>query len=151
MRGFRRKLGRGRRAYTSYIKNEMNPVWEGERLQLKLYPGGERPLRLQIQVWDKDMQTPDDMIAAGEVVLDDVDAKVAGVQGTRTLRLKGVDDDDEEVEEFGFSYTLLAEEEPKQATKRSSLTGPPKGGVPKAPPATPKKAAPAAPAKGKKK
>ena len=58
---------------------------------------------------------------------------------------------DEEVEEFGFSYTLLAEEEPKQATKRSSLTGPPKGGVPKAPPATPKKAAPAAPAKGKKK
>ena len=28
-------------------------------------------------VWDKDMQTPDDMIAAGEVVLDDVDAKVA--------------------------------------------------------------------------
>ena len=76
---------------------------------------------------------------------------LAGVQGNRTLRLKGVDDDDEEVEEFGFSYTLLAEEEPKQATKRSSLTGPPKGGVPKAPPATPKKAAPAAPAKGKKK
>ena len=96
------------------------------------------------------MQAPDDMIAAGEVVLDDVDAKVAGVQGNRTLRLKGVDDDDEEVEEFGFSYTLLAEEEPKQATKRSSLTGPPKGGVLKAP-ATPKKAAPAAPAKGKKK
>ena len=92
------------------------------------------------------------MIAAGEVVLDDVDAKVAGVQGNRTLRLKGVDDDDEEVEEFGFSYTLLAEEEPKQATKRSSLTGPPKGGVPKAPATTPKKAAPAAPAaKGKRK
>ena len=55
-------------------------------------------------------------------------------------------------EEFGFSYTLLAEEEPKQATKRSSLTGPPKGGVPKAPATTPKKAAPAAPAaKGKRK
>ena len=46
----------------------------------------------------------------------------------------------------------IAEEEPKQATKRASLTGPPKGGVPKAPATTPKKAAPAAPAaKGKKK
>ena len=44
------------------------------------------------------------------------------------------------------------QQEPKQATKRSSLTGPPKGGVPKAPATTPKKAAPAAPAaKGKKK
>ena len=43
------------------------------------------------------------------------------------------------------------QQEPKQATKRSSLTGPPKGGVPSKAPATPKKTAPAAPAKGKKK
>ena len=41
---------------TSY--KDLNPVWAGERLQLKLAPGGERPPKLRIEVWS--WQGPED-------------------------------------------------------------------------------------------
>merc|ERR1719502_663974 len=50
-------------AFTSYLQNMENPVWDGERLQMRLTPGGDRPPKLRVEMWDKDMFTPDEMIA----------------------------------------------------------------------------------------
>ena len=109
--------------YTSYKYKELNPVWEDERLQLKLAPGGKRPPRVRIEVWDKDMHSPDDLIASGEVVLDNC---TDGGTGTLTLRLTGEEPDDEgveqgDVEAFTFSYVFQAEAEEAQAPKASKM------------------------------
>ena len=63
-------------AYTSYKPNSINPTWSGERLQVGLQPGGTRPVRLLIEIWDKDIQTADDIIARAEIVLDDPKVRV---------------------------------------------------------------------------
>ena len=96
-------------AYTTYKVSDVNPVWEDERLQLRIAPEDPRPLTLRVEMWDKDMNSPDDIMAAADVKLDPATMVVGGT-ATHTLRLKGVDDSDD-VEEFTFSYTLLAEEE----------------------------------------
>ena len=70
-------------AYTSYKPNSINPTWSGERLQVALQPGGTRPVRLLIEIWDKDIQTADDIIARAEIVLDD--PKVLTLTLTLTL------------------------------------------------------------------
>ena len=64
------KPGKNQIGYTSYIQNELDPNWAGERLQLDLTPGGDRPIRLRVEVWDKDVQTPDDVVATCDVALD---------------------------------------------------------------------------------
>ena len=56
------KPGKNQIGYTSYIQNELDPNWAGERLQLDLTPGGDRPIRLRVEVWDKDVKTADDLI-----------------------------------------------------------------------------------------
>ena len=132
---------------------QVQRVEGSDALQLLLTPGGDRPIRLCAEVWDKDMQTPDDIIASATLTLDEV---LTGKGATHTLRLKGAeaDDDagetDDDVQAFTFTYKLLHEPEEKQATKRPSLTGPSSA---KAPRPVSAKAAPspakAAPAKGK--
>ena len=102
-------------AYTSYKQNSMNPTWTGERLQLGLMPGGSRPVRLLVEVWDKDMQTADDIIARAELVLDDP------TSGTITLPLFAVDEGSEDVQAFTFSYEFQVEAEKVQATKKATL------------------------------
>ena len=105
-------------AYTSYKYKELNPIWEGERLQIKLAPGGTKPPKLRIEVWDKDQKTPDDMMAASEIVLDNC---VDGGMGTLTLPLVAADPDDNDVEGFTFSYEFQADPEEVQATKKSVM------------------------------
>ena len=109
--------------YTSYKYKELHPTWEDERLQLKLAPGGKRPPRVRVEVWDKDMHSPDDLIASAEVVLDNC---ADGGVGTLTLRLAGEEPDDEgveqgDVEAFTFSYIFQAEPEEAQAPKASRM------------------------------
>ena len=109
--------------YTSYKYKEFSPTWEDERLQLKLAPGGKRPPRVRIEVWDKDMHSPDDLIASGEVVLHNC---TDGGTGTLTLCLAGEEPDDEgveqgDVEAFTFSYIFQAEAEEAQAPKASKM------------------------------
>ena len=72
-------------------------------------------MRLLIEIWDKDMQTADDIIARAEVVLDDPKG------GTLTLPLFGVEEGAEDVEAFTFSYEFQAEAERVQATKKATL------------------------------
>ena len=72
-------------AFTSYLQNMENPVWDGERLQMRLTPGGDRPPKLRVEMWDKDMFTPDEMIASGTVELPEAQA-----EGTISMRLAGV-------------------------------------------------------------
>ena len=91
-------------AYTSYKQNSLNPVWSGERLQVGLMPGGTRPVRLLIEIWDKDIQTADDIIARAELVLDDPKS------GTVTMPLFAVEEGAEDVEAFTFSYEFQVED-----------------------------------------
>ena len=56
-------------AFTSYMQNQDCPEWDGERLQLLLTPGGDRPLKLCVELWDKDMYTPDQQLAGTVVTL----------------------------------------------------------------------------------
>lgn len=74
--------------YTSYINDASDPVWEGERLQLKLTAGGERPIRLRVEIWDKDLRSADRLLARGEVVFAD-----GPRAGEHTLRLTSDDPD----------------------------------------------------------
>jgi len=104
-------------AYTSFLKNESNPVWEGERLQLALAPGGVRPLKLSVEIWDKDQHTADDMIAHGELELNPHPAS-----GTVTLPLPAVEPGQPAVNAFTFSYEFKEVPEEAQRTKRSSLS-----------------------------
>jgi len=103
-------------AYTSYKPNSINPSWTNERLQLGLQPGGNRPVRLLIEIWDKDIQTADDIIARAELVLDNPKG------GTITMPLFAVDEGAEDVEAFTFTYEFQAEAERVQATKKATLT-----------------------------
>jgi len=103
-------------AYTSYKPNSLNPSWTGERLQVGLQPGGTRPVRLLIEIWDKDIQTADDIIARAEIVLDNPKG------ATITLPLFAVEEGAEDVEAFTFTYEFQAEAERVQATKKASLT-----------------------------
>ena len=103
-------------AYTGYKKNEANPVWEGERLQLELPPEDAKPPMLRIEVWDKDVQSPDDIIASVDLPL------TQGESGTYNVTLKGVGDMDD-IPEFKFSYTMLVEKEAPQEVRRATLTG----------------------------
>ena len=82
------KPGKNQIGYTSYIQNELDPNWAGERLQLDLTPGGDRPIRLRVEVWDKDVKTADDLIASAELTLSEIES---GVSGKRTIRLEGDD------------------------------------------------------------
>ena len=41
--------------YTTYMVSEPNPVWEGQRLQLKIAADDPRPLTMRVEVWDADM------------------------------------------------------------------------------------------------
>lgn len=101
--------------YTSYKYKTLNPVWEGERLQLKLTPGGIRPPLLRIEIWDKDQQTPDDILAYGEVQLENA------TSGSHSISLKSADPNDPDVEAFVFSYELKIEAEEVQAVKWNPL------------------------------
>ena len=103
-------------AYTSYKPNSLHPSWTGERLQVGLHPGGMRPVRLLIEIWDKDIQTADDIIARAEIVLDNPKGD------TLTLPLFAVEEGAEDVEAFTFTYEFQAEAERVQATKKASLT-----------------------------
>ena len=103
-------------AYTSYKYKELNPSWDGERPQLMLTPGGARPPRVRIEIWDKDQQTPDDMLAAAEVTLENI------TTGTVTIPLKAADPGDDDVEAFTFAYEFQApgrvsEERPDRPTR----------------------------------
>ena len=106
-------------AYTTYKVSDVNPVWDDERLQLKIAPEDPRPLTLRVEMWDKDMNSPDDIMAAADVQLDPATMVVGGT-ATHTLRLKGVDDSDD-VEEFTFAYTLLAEEEEAAVVDKAKM------------------------------
>ena len=106
-------------AYTTYKVSDVNPVWDDERLQLKIAPEDPRPLTLRVEMWDKDMNSPDDIMAAADVQLDPATMVVGGT-ATHTLRLKGVDDSDD-VEEFTFAYTLLAEEEEAPVVDKAKM------------------------------
>ena len=44
--------------YTSYMVSEVNPVWEGQRLQLKIAADDPRPLTMRVEVRDEGMHTP---------------------------------------------------------------------------------------------
>ena len=68
------KPGKNQIGYTSYIQNEVDPNWAGERLQLDLTPGGDRPIRLRVEVWDKDVKTADDLIASAELTLSEIES-----------------------------------------------------------------------------
>ena len=57
---------------TTFKRKELNPVWTGERLQLKLALGGEMPPQLRVTVWDKDFNKADDPIARATVTLGEV-------------------------------------------------------------------------------
>ena len=71
---------------------------------------------LRIEVWDKDVQSPDDIIASVDLPL------TMGESGTYSVTLKGVGDMDD-IPEFKFSYTMLVEKEAPQEVKRATLTG----------------------------
>ena len=43
--------------YTSYMVSETNPVWEGQRLQLKIAADDPRPLTMRVEVWHADTHT----------------------------------------------------------------------------------------------
>ena len=75
-----------------------------------------RPVRLLIEIWDKDIQTADDIIARAEIVLDNPKG------ATITLPLFAVEEGAEDVEAFTFTYEFQAEAERVQATKKASLT-----------------------------
>ena len=114
------KPGKNQIGYTSYIQNEVDPNWAGERLQLDLTPGGDRPIRLRVEVWDKDVKTADDLIASAELTLSEIES---GVTGKRTIRLEG---DDGPIPHFNFGWSVLAEKEERQKTKIgafSTVTG----------------------------
>ena len=114
------KPGKNQIGYTSYIQNELDPNWAGERLQLDLTPGGDRPIRLRVEVWDKDVKTADDLIASAELTLSEIES---GVSGKRTIRLEG---DDGPIPHFNFGWSVLAEKEERQKTKIgafSTVTG----------------------------
>ena len=122
--------------YTGFKRKCLDPVFTGERVQLKLALGGTRPPLLVCEVWDKDQTKPDDLIAVAEVTLDDVD------EGVVTLVPKGVDGQDD-VEELTFSFLLSAtaeEEKLTDAQMREKRTAP----KPKPPPAADSAAAAAA-------
>ena len=105
-------------AFTSYMQNMDCPEWDGERLQLLLTPGGDRPIRLCAEVWDKDMYTPDEQLAGTVVTLPE------GMRsGVIKVRLPGVVAG-ADVEELRFSFELLAEAEPEQKTRKNSLLKP---------------------------
>ena len=63
------KTAKKQMAFTSYKQNADCPEWEGERLQIMLTPGGDRPLKLQAEIWEKDMHTPDQQMAGTVVTL----------------------------------------------------------------------------------
>ena len=90
-------------AFTSYLQNMENPVWDGERLQMRLTPGGDRPPKLRVEMWDKDMFTPDEMIASGTVELPEAQA-----EGAISMRLAGVNGPDGDVPVLQFSFVLSA-------------------------------------------
>ena len=104
-------------AYTSYLKNSINPEWVGERLQLALAPEDVKPTVMRVELWDKDMQTPDDVVASCDVVLDQ------GSEGNMNISLKGIGKG-KDVPEFHFSYSLLEVPEPLQATRKATLVSP---------------------------
>ena len=104
-------------AYTSYLKNSVNPEWVGERLQLALAPEDAKPPVMRVELWDKDMQTPDDVVAYCDVALDQ------GREGNMNISLKGIGKG-KDVPEFLFSYSLLAVPEPVQATRKATLVSP---------------------------
>ena len=97
---------------------DVNPTWQDERLQLRIAPEDPRPLTLRVEVWDKDMNSPDDILAAADVRLDPA-TMVAGGTATHTLRLRGVDGGGD-VDAFTFTYTLLAEEEEPVAVDKAT-------------------------------
>ena len=103
--------------YTSYLKNAANPEWVGERLQLPLAPEDAKPPVLRVELWDKDVQTPDDVVATCDVALDQ------GSEGSMNISLKGIGKG-ADVPEFLFSYSLLAVPEPVQPTRKASLVSP---------------------------
>ena len=104
-------------AYTSYLKNSINPEWVGERLQLALAPEDVKPTVMRVELWDKDMQTPDDVVASCDVVLDQ------GREGDMNVSLKGIGGA-KDVPEFLFSYSLLVVPEPVQPTRKATLVSP---------------------------
>ena len=77
-------------------------------------------MRLLVEVWDKDMQTADDIIARAELVLDDL-VLDDPTSGTITLPLFAVDEGSEDVQAFTFSYEFQVEAEKVQATKKATL------------------------------
>lgn len=98
----------------------VDPVYTDERLQLKLALGGTRPPVLLVEVWDKDQNKPDDLIAQAEVALPEAD------EGSLTIRVQGVDGQDD-VEELNFSFALLAEsEEPELGADAAKEARPPR-------------------------
>jgi|TARA_B110000196_G_scaffold287985_1_gene272689 hypothetical protein len=72
-------------------------------------------VRLLVEIWDKDIQTADDIIARAELVLDNPKG------ATVTVPLFAVDEGAEDVEAFTFTYEFQAEAEKVQATKKASL------------------------------
>ena len=112
-------------AFTSYLQNAVHPAWEDERLQLRLTPGGDRPVRLRVEVWDKDMYTPDEQLAGAVVELVVAGAadggNVVGAKGTVQMRLDGIMKPSDDIRVLGFAWSLLEEEEPEQRTRKNHL------------------------------
>ena len=81
-----------------------------------------RPPKLRIEIWDKDQQTPDDMICSTELTLSDCGT------GSISAPMQVVDEDEagegtgnEPVPVINFSYEFQAEAELVQETKKSVL------------------------------
>jgi len=89
---------------TTFKRKEINPVWNGERLQFKLALGGQMPPPVRVTVWDKDFNKADDPIARATVTLGE------GLEGKMSLPVGGVEGNDD-VQSVSFSYTFAVEEE----------------------------------------
>ena len=78
-------------------------------------------MRLLVEIWDKDIQTADDIIARAELVLDNPKG------ATVTVPLFAVDEgallanQEKAKQAFTFTYEFQAEAEKVQATKKASL------------------------------
>ena len=101
-------------AFTSYLQNQEECSWDGERLQLLLTPGGDRPLRLCAEMWDKDMFTPDSQLAGTVVTLPDQASGVIKVRLPGCERAASGD-----VQELSFAFEMLAEAEPVPTRSRT--------------------------------
>lgn len=57
-------------AKTTHKMNEVNPVWEGEELEIDLPAGMPRPPRVLVRVWDKDFNQASEPLASSELQLE---------------------------------------------------------------------------------